>query len=137
LTTVAILSAAENAYAQEPAKTPAQATQGVGGRATRPPTSYTGMNVSGRPQIIAGGAFRWADYPAVHTVDAASPAARVGIRPGDVILAINGADARDPNTLLGEAGQVLVVRVRRGTGVREFTFTRLPVSQRAAMRTGG
>lgn len=136
LAAVAIIGVTETAYAQEPARTAPNQTQTVSAGRARPRAPYTGMNVGGRPQLTAG-VFRWAEYPAVHTVEAASPAARVGIRPGDVVLAINGTDARDPNTLLGEAGKVFVIRVRRGASVREFTLTSTPRPQPAGTRIRG
>jgi C-terminal processing protease CtpA/Prc len=66
---------------------------------------------------------RWATYPTVHTVDEGSQAERVGLQAGDVILMINGADSRDPETLTGRPGKVFVYRIRRAGTVREYTLT--------------
>jgi S1-C subfamily serine protease len=108
-------AAAPAAYAQEQT-TSTQRSQ------ANPRVPYTGVNVSGQP-LFAGGKFRWASHPAVATVDAGSPAHRVGIRRGDVVLLVNGSDARDPETLLGAPGTTYVFRIRRGGEVREYTVT--------------
>lgn len=119
LFTCAFTSAAQG---QQPAassfgKVGAQGAQG------RPRVPYTGINVSGRPQFSAGGSFRWATHPTAASVDSGSPAYRVGIRAGDVVLLVNGSDARDPETLVGQPGKVYVFRIRRGSEVREYTVT--------------
>ncbi|HEY0024701.1 MAG TPA: PDZ domain-containing protein [Longimicrobium sp.] len=85
-------------------------------------TAYTGIGVQGRPSPAPDGTPRWADYPVVHAVTQGSPAARVGILPGDVLLLVNGTDARDPRTLFGEPGKVFTIRIRRGSSVREFVL---------------
>ena len=85
--------------------------------------AWTGMMVSGRPSQGTDGRPRWAEFPVVRQVVAGSPAARVGIQAGDVLLQVNGADARDPSTLFGQPGKVFTVRVRRGTAVQEFVIT--------------
>lgn len=87
---------------------------------------YTGLGVGGRPSPAADGTPRWADYPVVRAVGQGSPAARVGILPGDVLLLVNGVDARDPRTLFGQPGTVFTMRVRRGSAVREFVLTSIP-----------
>jgi S1-C subfamily serine protease len=89
----------------------------------------TGINVRGRPSPAPDGSPRWADYPVVHRVTPGSAAERVGILVGDVLLLVNGADARDPRTLFSPPGTELTVRVRRGSEVREFVLT---VEQRPA-----
>jgi C-terminal processing protease CtpA/Prc len=85
-------------------------------------TAYTGIGVRGRPSPAPDGTPRWADYPVVHAVAQGSPAARVGILPGDVLLLVNGTDARDPRTLFGEPGKVFTVQIRRGSAIREFVL---------------
>lgn len=92
---------------------------------------FTGINVGGRPSPAPDGSPRWADFPVVHRVTPGSPAERVGIRVGDALLLVNGADARDPRTLFIPPGTELTVRVRRGSAVHEFVLT---VEQRPAAR---
>ena len=63
------------------------------------------------------------DYPRVSGLVQGSAAARAGIRDGDVIVSVNGHDARRPplfNTL--KAGDTVVLRVRRGDEEREIRF---------------
>lgn len=85
--------------------------------------AYLGLHVHGLPRPAPDGSPRWADYPAVRSVDAGSPAARVGVAPGDVLVLVNGADARDPRTLFGAPGKVFTLRVRRAGRLREFVVT--------------
>jgi S1-C subfamily serine protease len=129
LFTCALAAAAD---AQQPAasRTGKVSVQGAPGR---PRVPYTGINVSGRPQFSPGGAFRWATHPTAASVDSGSPAYRVGIRAGDVVLLVNGSDARDPETLVGQPGKVYVFRIRRGTQLREYTVT----STAVPVPTGG
>jgi S1-C subfamily serine protease len=105
------------------------------GRVVRPAGSprvpYTGMHLRFRP-VFTAGAMRFAEHPEVLTVDAGSPAARVGVRPGDVVLAVDGTDGRDPEALAGPTGRTFVLRMRRGTQVREVTLT----SEAAPSRAG-
>jgi S1-C subfamily serine protease len=62
------------------------------------------------------------EYPAVASVQAASPAARAGIEPGDTIVAYNGRDVRDHvivlNKLLQPNAQ-LAIRLRRNGQLRD------------------
>jgi hypothetical protein len=47
--------------------------------------------------------------------------------PGDVILAVNGTDGRELGILSPKkAGETFVLRVRRGTEIREFTLISVP-----------
>jgi C-terminal processing protease CtpA/Prc len=83
---------------------------------------YTGMNISGQPRF-ENGTFRWVTHPRVATVEPGSPAYKVGIRPGDVVVLVNGVDARVPETMMGQPGKVYVFRIRRGSEVRDYTLT--------------
>jgi S1-C subfamily serine protease len=107
--------------AQQPA--PGSERQTVTSSRVRPKVPYSGINISMVPQFGPGGTMRWAHHPTIATVDAGSPAARVGLRPGDILLLVNGRDAREPEAMLGEPGKVYVFRVRRGSTVREYTVT--------------
>jgi S1-C subfamily serine protease len=89
----------------------------------RPRVPYSGINISMVPQFGPGGTMRWAHHPTIDTVDPGSPAARVGLRPGDIVLLVNGRDSREPEAMVGEPGTVFVFRVRRGSAVREYTVT--------------
>ncbi|HEX8670433.1 MAG TPA: PDZ domain-containing protein [Longimicrobium sp.] len=87
----------------------------------------TGLGLSVRPQPLATGGFRWADYPLVHEVYPGTPAARLGIRPGDQVLSANGVDAREPSaTRITHVGQRFALRIRRGKQVRDYTIITVP-----------
>jgi carboxyl-terminal processing protease len=68
--------------------------------------------------------------PTITRVFAGSPAQRSGVRPGDVIIAVDGVSAagRSLNTvvsrILGPAGTRVSVRLRRGTAFIDLTMTR-------------
>jgi S1-C subfamily serine protease len=92
-----------------------------------PVPATTGLGLSVRPQPLASGGFRWADYPLVHEVYAGTPAARLGIRQGDRILSANGVDAREPRaTRITHVGQRFALRIRRGSKVRKYTLVIVP-----------
>jgi len=92
----------------------------------RPPATM-GLGLSVRPQPGANGTFRWADYPLVLEVSPGTPAARVGIRPGDRILSANGVDGREPRaTRITQVGQRFALRIRRGNEVRDYTIVTVP-----------
>jgi S1-C subfamily serine protease len=130
-TALLALAAAASACApaasgQQPAHPSAAPAGAMTGTArSRPDLAYTGINVSGTP-VFGAGTMRWREHPTVRTVSPGSPAEKVGVAAGDVILLVNGTDARDPTTLLGEPGTVFVVRVRRGAEVREFVVPTAP-----------
>lgn len=123
---IAIVLAATVVWASDASGQRAQppAHQGAIGSVSRNAgnTGYTGIRVQGRPSPAPDGTPRWADYPVVHAVAQGSPAARVGILPGDVLLLVNETDARDPRTLFGQPGKVFTIRIRRGSAVREFVL---------------
>lgn len=130
-----LLVQAQTVSAQQSTRTAAPGREIVASRA-RPNGSHTGINVGGKPVFGAGGAFTWAEHPAIRSVIEGSPAAKVGIVAGDILLAVNGADGRDPTALRGEVGKEFVIRVRRGAVIREFTLTsvRAPAKTEAEPR---
>jgi C-terminal processing protease CtpA/Prc len=128
VTLITVVSAAD-AVAQASGAPQGQPTASVSATSARRDAGFTGINVRGRPSPAPDGSPRWADYPVVHRVTPGSPAERVGIAVGDVLLLVNGADARDPRTLFIPPGTELTVRVRRGSAMREFVLT---VEQRRA-----
>jgi len=112
---------ASGVSAQQPGSSaPVQEKSVTAGRA-RPNAAYLGISYSIKPAMAPDGSMRLAEHPAITAVAPGSPAAKVGIAVGDVILSANGVDALDPKALFGEAGKVYVLRIRRGSEVREFT----------------
>ena len=97
----------------------------------KPPPGYTGFTVSitaapdesGRPRM---------DYPIINDVLPDTPAAAAGLRSGDVILAVNGEDARRAGVLYPLVGAPYAMRIKRGDGEREVSL--IPV-QKPARRT--
>ncbi len=71
--------------------------------------------------------FRTADgtaYPVVTNVDGGSPANSSGLREGDVILAVNGKDARSlDNWFIAAPGEDVAVRILRDGKERELHIT--------------
>ncbi|HET6765186.1 MAG TPA: PDZ domain-containing protein [Longimicrobiaceae bacterium] len=119
--TLALASAASEARAQvSPAS--AQTTHSVVSRSRHANAGYTGFSYQGRPRPLPDGTPRWADFPVVTSVDPASPAGRVGIRVGDVVLSVNGVDARDPRAMFLGSGTVATFVVRRENATREFVL---------------
>lgn len=76
----------------------------------------TGLS-SGSDEANPGG------YPKVTRVYCGYPAYDAGIRVGDLVLAVNGRDARQPRVLAaGRPGTVLEVRIQRSQEVLEFNM---------------
>lgn len=87
------------------AAAPALAAEGE----TSPVAGWAGVTLS-----IAGGVGR------IALLDPLGPAARAGLRPGDVVLAWNGGNlATLPVALAGPPGAQLELSVRRGQGRRQ------------------
>ena len=127
-----LLAACADAAAAQPGAPPSVSqgqTRSAGVRARVP---YTGMYLSGQPRFSPGGGMRWATYPTVRSVDPGSPAAKLGVAAGDVILLVNGTDGRDPESLVGRPGKVYVFRIRRGNSTRDVTITSIPAPQPSA-----
>ena len=68
-----------------------------GGKLVRPWTGVTGQAVT--PDMIDSLRLKKAQGALINTVNAKGPAARVGIKPGDVIIAVDGREVRDPQDL--------------------------------------
>lgn len=70
---------------------------------------------------------RWKEPPEVEGVYCGSPAHEAGLRPGDVILTVNGGDARDPGLLKAErAGMEFRLVVRRNGENIQFVVESVP-----------
>lgn len=63
------------------------------------------------------------DYPVITELEDGSPAKRAGLKQGDVVLAVNGVDARTLDAwFVATPGEKVRVRVQRGTKVHEVTL---------------
>ncbi|MFL5467016.1 MAG: PDZ domain-containing protein [Gemmatimonadaceae bacterium] len=89
---------------------------------SQPPTGWFGVRLQDQAMLDAerGTAF-FDSYPVITSVDSASPAARAGVRPGDVLLSFNSHDMRGGSIELGKwlkAGAPFVLRIRRNDETR-------------------
>jgi S1-C subfamily serine protease len=124
----ASLHAQERAAPQPPAAVVTQPEVVRAPAARGRPPATMGMGLRVRPKPAADGSLAgWADYPLVHEVYPGTPAARLGIRPGDQVLSANGVDAREPSaTRITHVGQRFALRIRRGNQVRDYTIVTVP-----------
>src|SRR5712664_1118178 len=60
----------------------------------QPPTGWFGVRISDQAMINEHGDAFFDSYPVVTGVDSSSPAAKAGVRPGDVLLSFNSHDMR-------------------------------------------
>ena len=86
------------------------------------PTGWFGVRISDQAMIDqqSGAAF-FDSYPVITQVDSGSPAARAGVRPGDVLLTFNAHDMRGGSIQLSKwlkAGSPFVLKLRRNNKVR-------------------
>jgi S1-C subfamily serine protease len=82
---------------------------------------YYGGTVVMRPN----GQWGLAEYPIVNRVDSGSVSARAGFQIGDVLLFVNGRDARDAQPFR-RGDPRWVVRIRRGSEEKELVMERPP-----------
>jgi S1-C subfamily serine protease len=81
-----------------------------------PPTGWFGVRISDQAMIDEGGNAFFDSYPIVTGVDTLSPAAKAGVRPGDVLLSFNSHDMRGGSVELTKwlkVGAPFVLRIRR------------------------
>jgi S1-C subfamily serine protease len=86
-----------------------------------PPTGWFGVRISDQAMIDEGGNAFFDGYPIVTDVDTLSPAAKAGVRPGDVLLSFNSHDMRGGSVELTKwlkVGAPFVLRVRRNDKIR-------------------
>lgn len=123
-----VLLSATAGVAQEKAGSRAKENPVVGGAPGGAKGPALGFSYSGgRMEMLPSGAPRWTSYPKITEIIPTSPAGKVGLAVGDVLLEVNGVDARDPRTLLGDKTQ-FKLRIRRGSTVREFLIDLKPSS---------
>jgi S1-C subfamily serine protease len=93
---------------------------------SRPPSRISTLGFSygwdGNITIGPDGRPHVGSYPTVKTVTAGSPAERAGLRPGDVVISLNGRDGREPPFPRVDAGSTVVLRIRRGDDERELSY---------------
>jgi serine protease Do len=106
------------------------------GRAqSKPQAGWVGLVITtGIGQSTSAGALEFSEYPMVESIDPGSPAERVGLQAGDVILSINSQDLRkNPIPPLLLPGSRIVVRYKRNDVSRSLT---LLVAERPAGTSG-
>lgn len=93
-----------------------------GGVRMRTRTSPPGTGFLGLATVRASGSeANPGGYPKVDRVYCGYPAYKAGLRVGDLVLAVNERDARQPRVIAaGRPGTVLEVRIQRGQEVLEL-----------------
>lgn len=99
--------------------------------AIRQPTGWFGVRINDQMMFDPRGNAFFDSYPVVTAVDSGSPAARAGVRPGDVLMTFNSHDMRGGAVELSKwlkAGAPFVLKVRRNekTRVIRGTLARRP-----------
>jgi S1-C subfamily serine protease len=91
-----------------------------------PPTGWFGVRISDEAMVNDRGEAFFDSYPVVTGVDSSSPAAKAGVRPGDVLLSFNSHDMRGGSVELSKwlkVGAPFVLRIRRNDAVRVIRGT--------------
>jgi S1-C subfamily serine protease len=91
-----------------------------------PPTGWFGVRISDQAMIDDGGNAFFDSYPIVTGVDSSSPAAKAGVKEGDVLLSFNSHDMRGGSVELAKwlkVGAPFVLRIRRNDQVRVIRGT--------------
>src|SRR3954470_15443970 len=86
-----------------------------------PPSGWFGVRVSDEAIFNESGAAFFDRYPVVSAVEPNSPAARAGVRPGDVMLTFNSHDMRGSALKMSDwlkPGAPFELRLRRNDAVR-------------------
>jgi serine protease Do len=85
------------------------------------PTGWFGVRISDEAVLNESGAAFFDKYPVVSNVDPSSPAAKAGVRPGDVLLTFNSHDMRGGSLQLSnwlKPGAPFELRLRRNGAIR-------------------
>src|SRR5712671_6004492 len=89
--------------------------------AVQPPTGWFGVRISDQAMIDERGNAFFDSYPVVTSVDSGSPAAKAGVKPGDVMLTFNSHDMRGGSVELAKwlkVGAPFVLKIRRNNATR-------------------
>jgi S1-C subfamily serine protease len=95
------------------------------------PPGYTGFTIAmtGTPGPT-GPVLR---YPVIRDVLPHTPAAPAGLISGDIIVEVNGVDARTAGSLYPVVGERYAMRIRRGDTEYEIALTPVPKPLRRQM----
>jgi carboxyl-terminal processing protease len=91
--------------------------------------SYAGQYIGIGVEVSAS-----ADYPTVDTVFPDSPAAKAGIKPGDLIVKVDGQDVhgqnpdQTSNLIRGQAGTSVTITIERGGQRQDLKVVREPIT---------
>src|SRR4051812_3607374 len=102
---VALCGSASAAISQEPRQV-----------IIKEPTGWFGVQISDQAMIDERGNAFFDSYPVITSVDSGSPAARAGVKPGDVLLTFNSHDMRGGSIELAKwlkVGAPFVMTIRR------------------------
>jgi S1-C subfamily serine protease len=90
------------------------------------PTGWFGVMISDQAMVDERGNAFFDSYPVVTQVDSGSPAAKAGVRPGDVLVAFNSHDMRGGAVELANwlrVGSPFVLRIRRNDRMKVLKGT--------------
>ena len=90
------------------------------------PTGWFGVRISDQAMITERGDAFFDSYPVVTQVDSGSPAAKAGVKPGDVLLSFGSHDMRGGAVELANwlrVGSPFVLRIRRNDRVKVLKGT--------------
>jgi S1-C subfamily serine protease len=89
--------------------------------AIKEPTGWFGVRISDQAMVNEQGDAFFDSYPVVTHVDSGSPAAKAGVRPGDMLLTFNSHDMRGGSIALAKWLRVdapFVLKIRRNDATR-------------------
>jgi serine protease Do len=112
-TTFAVIAAVGLAGARVDAQTPTPPERTF---VVQPPSGWFGVRLEDQATIDERGNAFFDSYPVVSEVDSKSPAAKAGVKPGDVIISFSGHDMRGGSLQMNKwlrVGAPFVLQVRR------------------------